>query len=173
VIDSPLELALVRKSVPGMFAVFRRELMDWSDFPDEASSGYDFWLTYLAVRTGRPVFYARERLTSYRAHGGSQTASFANPNKRLRSLGYDLFMHRRFFEDERLRPVRDAMRERVAAILVSTGNAHLQLGQRGPAREAFRQALAMAPSRRARVGLALAVLPAAISKTALRARAGV
>ncbi|MBB5331662.1 glycosyltransferase family 2 protein [Tunturiibacter gelidoferens] len=173
VIDSPLELALVRKSVPGMFAVFRRELMDWSDFPDEANSGYDFWLTYLAVRTRRPVFYSDQRLTSYRTHEGSQTASFTDPDKRLRSLAYDLFMHRRFFEDERLRPVQDSIRERLAAILVSTGNAHLQMGQRNPARKAFRQALALAPSRRARAGLALAALPASISKAVLRARAGV
>jgi glycosyltransferase involved in cell wall biosynthesis len=173
VIADALELSLVRKSVPGMFAVFRRDLMDWSDFPDEASSGYDFWLTYLAVRTGRPVFYAKQRLTSYRAHESSQTASFADPDKRLRSLSYDLFMHRRLLDDDRLRPVQNALRERVAGILISTGNAQLQLGQRGPAREAFRQAFALVPSNRARMGLVLAALPAVISRGMLRARAGV
>jgi hypothetical protein len=65
------------------------------------------------------------------------------------------------------------MRERVAGILISTGNAQLQLGQRGPAREAFRQAFALVPSNRARMGLVLAALPAAISRSVLRARAGV
>ena len=171
VIDSPLELSLVRKSIPGMFAVFRREAMDWSDFPDEASSGYDFWLTYLAVRTGSPVFYSNQRLTSYRAHGGSQTASFSAPEKRLRSLAYDYFIHQRFYNDDRLRPVKQAILERLAAILVSTGNAYLQLGERRPAHAAFRKALSLVPNRRARLGLVLSAMPSSLAKAVLRARA--
>src|SRR5437899_2321722 len=45
------------------------------DFPADTGSAYDQWLGYLACRTGMACYYLPERLTKYRAHGGSSTQS--------------------------------------------------------------------------------------------------
>lgn len=172
VISDVVTPAFVHKSIPGMFAVYRSEWMDWSDFPDDVSSGYDFWLTYLAVRDGRPAFYSPQRLTSYRVHEGSQTHAFTDPEKRLRSLAYDLYMTTRMRDDGRLALVRTTLEERMASINVSMGNALLQTGNRAEAQRSFRVALQLCPGNRARVGLFLALLPSVISQRLLRARAG-
>ena len=77
-----------------MFALFRTEAIDFDDFPEEVSSSYDYWLTYLAVRNGGAAFYEPRRLTSYRVHPGSETSSFTDPEKRLRFLQYNEFIDR-------------------------------------------------------------------------------
>jgi hypothetical protein len=159
VIESPLQIALLQKAVPGMFALYRRSIMDWNDFPDEVSSGYDFWLTYLAVRTGQPIFYSPHRLTSYRVHVGSQTSSFSGADKRLRSLEYNLFIHKRMYADTRLRAIHRDLSERIAGIHISTGNALLQVGSRNCAFREFRSAAKIKPGLRSALGLGLTLLP--------------
>lgn len=171
VIQEPMKLALVDKSIPGMFAVYRCSEMDFADFPDESSSGYDFWLTYLAIRSGSSVFYSPQRLTSYRVHPGSQTMSFVDPQRRLRSLAYDLFTHTRLHQDSRLQRIWPALAERLASIRVSTGSAHLQLGQKGIARTQFREAMRLRPGLRPAIGLLMAALPGSLSKAILQAQA--
>jgi glycosyltransferase involved in cell wall biosynthesis len=52
-VPGPIRSGLIDKCVPGMFAVFRTGSVDLEDFPEEVSSAYDYWLTYLTLRSRR------------------------------------------------------------------------------------------------------------------------
>ncbi len=167
-VPRPLEVGLINKSIPGMFAVFRREAMDLHDFPDEVSSGYDFWLTYLALRNGGPIHYTPRKLTSYRVHAGSQTSSFTNPLSGLRSLKYSEYMHKRFLADPRLASIHPQLRERLAQIYSSTGFNQLRLGDRRHALHKFSASCRTKISCRAALGLMLCGAPNAVVERVLR-----
>jgi glycosyltransferase involved in cell wall biosynthesis len=158
-VPSPMEVALIIKSVPGMLALFRREAMDLSDFPDEVSSGYDYWLSYLAVRAGNPIYYEPRRLAYYRVHSGSQTLSFVDPQKRLRSLRYSEYMQKRFLADERLHSIHDSVRSQLSQIYLSFGSAEMRLDQRKLARNSFLRSLKVKRNASAMAGLTLSFLP--------------
>ena len=154
-----LRSSLVDKCVPGMFAVFRTGAIDLDDFPNEVSSGYDYWLTYLAVRNGSSIYYEPRRLTYYRAHMGSQTSSFTGPQERLRFLRYSKFVDTRFLDDDRLKRIWPDVRKRLSKTLASEGYAHLRLKCRVEAFESFRASLRHNLSASAVAGIALAALP--------------
>jgi glycosyltransferase involved in cell wall biosynthesis len=168
-VPDPVVAGILAKSVPGMFAMFRREAMDLNDFPDEVSSGYDYWMTYLAVRAGNPIYYTPQRLTSYRVHAGSQTSSFTNPREALRSLRYSEYMHTRFLADPGLRSIHSQLRLRLAEIYASTGIAHLRLGDRTAARQQFSASLRTKFTTRALTGMTLTAAPTSLVKKLLAA----
>jgi glycosyltransferase involved in cell wall biosynthesis len=170
-VPSPLEVGLVIKSIPAMFALFRRDAMDLNDFPDEVSSGYDYWLSYLGVRDGNPIYYDPRRLTYYRVHSGSQTLSFLDPQKRLRSLRYSEYMQKRFLADDRLRSIHDSVRSQLAQIYLSFGSAEMRLDRRGDARTGFLQSIRTKPRFSAVAGLVLSFLPKSLFERAMQMKA--
>ena len=164
IVPHPMLTGMLAKSVPGMFAIFRRSIMNLNDFPDQVSSGYDYWLTYLALRDGWPMYYSPRRLSDYRVHAGSQTSSFISPEEGLRSLRYSEYMHTRFLADARLSPIHGVLRQRLAQIYASIGFNRLRIGYR---REAWRQFLTscrLKRTGRALAGLILCAAPAAVRK---------
>jgi glycosyltransferase involved in cell wall biosynthesis len=164
----PFEVALVRKSIPAMFAIFRRDAMDLDDFPREVASGYDFWLSYLAVRDGLPIYYSAERLAFYRTHLESQTAGFADPVKRLTFARYSQYTHTRFLEDQRLQSVHASIRAELARDHAAAGFALLRLGRNGEAATDFRAALRCSFKLAPVIGLFMCAIPATITRRALR-----
>ncbi len=150
-VPHPLVAGILSQSVPAMFAVFRRDALDLNDFPDEASSGYDYWLTYLALRGGRPIYYSPQRLTYYRVHEGSQTSTYTDPRDGLRSLKYSEYMHRRFLADAGLQSIHSELRLRLAKIYSLTGLNWLKIGNRP---ESFRQFLKSCQTRLTPKGIA-------------------
>ena len=166
-VPDPLASAILDKSVPGMFAVFRRSAIDLEDFSDEVSSGYDYWLSYLAVRNGSPIYYSPLRLTFYRVHDGNQTASFTRPIEALRSYRYREFMLTRFFNDSRLARLHIELRLRLADTRAGMGMCLLRLGKR---REAASKLLLSCRTRltpKTVVGLLLCFAPSAIARKLL------
>jgi len=159
VIREPLEMALIWQCVPGMFAMVRRADVELEDFSPEVGGGYDYWLTYLALRGGGAAFYVDERLTDYRTHAGSQTAGFKDPRKMLESAAYNRYMNGRMLADARLAGIHAQVMPRVAATHAATGFAWLRLGDRAQAWRELWAAWGIAPSRRLAVGLALCALP--------------
>ncbi|WP_213805589.1 glycosyltransferase family 2 protein [Granulicella sp. dw_53] len=158
-VSDPIHSALITMSVPGMFALYRAEAMDLDDFPDEVSSGYDYWLVYLAVRSGQPIHYTPERLTSYRVHGGSQTASFQAPKERMRSYNFAEYIDHRILADERVRSVWPDVRQRLSQMHTSGGFANLRLNQRAEARQQFLLSIRNKATPRALAGLLLTAAP--------------
>ena len=75
-LHQPFWRCLLDMSIPvAQASVIRRDAIDWQDFPVEVGAAWDPWLGYLACRTGKACYYLPERLTRYRVHGGSVTAT--------------------------------------------------------------------------------------------------
>ncbi|HTD65671.1 MAG TPA: glycosyltransferase, partial [Candidatus Limnocylindria bacterium] len=109
-------LALVDKSIPlSMAAVMRRRAIDWSDIPNLPSC-YDFWLMYLVCREGQAGYYVPERLTRYRVHPQSETAT-----GRMRGDQGFLSCCERIFEDERLAEIWEDLRTEYARACIDLG----------------------------------------------------
>jgi glycosyltransferase involved in cell wall biosynthesis len=161
VVERPLEAALVRQSVSGQFAVFRRSMIDLEDYPPEVSNFYDYWLVYLALRDGRPAYYSPRRMTDYRVHAQSQTSAYADPNEMLRSCVFDRYIRERLLADPRLAAIHRQIVPRLAFIHASEGIARLRLGQRGLAARALVRSLRISVNRRALAGLVLCAMPGA------------
>lgn len=66
-------------------AVLRRADFDWRDLPGDLKFGADFYISYLAVRTGKACYYLPQRLAFYRYHRGSLTASLAASEHKLQN----------------------------------------------------------------------------------------
>lgn len=109
-------IALVDKSIPlSMAAVMRRRAIDWSSIPDLPSC-YDFWLMYLICRDGQAAYYVPERLTRYRVHPHSETAT-----GRMRGDQGFLMCCERILEDERVADVWDELRMEYARACTDLG----------------------------------------------------
>jgi glycosyltransferase involved in cell wall biosynthesis len=169
-VSNALVVGLARKSIPGMFAVIRRSSVDLEDFPDEVSSGYDYWLTYLALRDGGTAFYSSDRLTCYRVHEGSQTLSFVDDTQRLRSLAYSEFIQKRFLADPRVHVIHSSARRELAQIYQSQGAIALRKGDRVPAMRLFLQSFKSKPGLSALAGFCITGLPARLIKSTSRLR---
>jgi glycosyltransferase involved in cell wall biosynthesis len=71
-----VRLAVIDQSIPfAMGAVFRKSLLDGAEFPARIGGSYDYWLGYLAAKSGGAAFYVPRRLTRYRLHAASGTAT--------------------------------------------------------------------------------------------------
>ena len=171
-VPDPIRCGLVDKCVPAMFALFRTEAIDFDDFPEEVSSSYDYWLTYLAVRNGGAAFYEPRRLTSYRVHPGSETSSFTDPEKRLRFLQYNEFIDRCLLADERVQSIWPDVRRRLAETLASKGFASLRLQHRNQALRELFASLGMQFTLKAMAGILLTATPEPLLRSLLTRRAG-
>jgi glycosyltransferase involved in cell wall biosynthesis len=169
VIHTAYEIAILHKSIPAMLAVFRRDVIDFNDFPAEVAAGYDFWLSYLAVRNGKPIYYTPDRLTYYRSHDESQTAALSDPSKRLAFARSSQYMHTRFLADNRLTSIHAQLIVMLAQDYQTAGFALLRLKQRGAALNEFMMSLRTRPTWRAVAGLILFFTPGIILERALQA----
>jgi glycosyltransferase involved in cell wall biosynthesis len=150
-------IALARRSTAlAISGVMRSSAMDWDDFPDEVSTMYDTWLSYLASRSGAGAHYCPERLAYYRQHPATETASAEG---RLRVGRAGMYVWQRFLDDPRLAPYRAEFRRRYAANAYSYGISLIRLGRRGEARAAIASGLRRHPRPRGMAAFAVACTP--------------
>lgn len=161
----PFWRCLVDMSIPvAQASVIRRSAIDWSDFPAETGSAYDQWLGYLACRTGMACYYLPERLTKYRAHGGSSTQGASDEG----SLGLFL-LYARLMALSELTGLRKEIVARCGASHLTYGLFLLHTGRSREAREHLRDAIALSGLTPASaVALTLACLPGTLGAGALR-----
>jgi hypothetical protein len=162
----PFWRCLVEKSIPvAQASIIRREAIDWRDFPTETGSAYDQWLGYLACRSGKACYYLPERLTRYRAHGGSSTASASDEGSRGMIL-----MYSRLMAMPELASLRNEIETRCSAALLARGLFLMQAGRARDARKHLRDAMAL-QGLTPRIGLAfaLASMPGTVGIGMLRA----
>lgn len=110
-------IAVVARSIPlSMAAIMRRSAIDWNDVPGNLPSCYDLWLMYLVCREGQAAYFLPERLTRYRVHEGSETAS-----GRMRvDQGY-VMCFERMLQDERMKSVWPELRLEMARACTDLG----------------------------------------------------
>jgi glycosyl transferase family 2 len=162
----PFWRCLLDQSIPvAQASVIRRAAIDWQDFPAEVGALWDPWLGYLACRTGQPCYYLAERLTRYRVHGNSWTATSSADG----SLGMILLYSRLM-----ALPELAAMRGEVAARCAEAYRLHglflVQAGRARAARKDLRRAIALGGVTPQRAfAFALAAMPGALGAAILRA----
>jgi len=157
------QISLVYKSVPMvMAAVIRRDAIEWDDFPAETGPVYDYWLNYLACRTGRGAYYHPERLTRYRVHLGSETST-----GRMRVHRGQIYCYGRFLQDNRLKELRSHFRREYGLAHLNLASALIQTGQNIEARSYLLQGILNAPSLRAGMIGLLTFFPQAWLQNAL------
>jgi glycosyltransferase involved in cell wall biosynthesis len=165
-IHRPFWRCLVEESIPvAQASVIRRGAIDWRDFPAETGSAYDQWLGYLACRSGKACYYLPERLTKYRAHGGSSTVSISDEG----SPGMFL-LYARLMATPELAGLRGEIETRCGASHLTYGLFLMQAGRAREARKHLRDAIAL-KGLTPEIGLAfaLACLPGKLGARALRA----
>lgn len=161
----PFWRCLVEMSIPvAQASVIRRGAIDWRDFPVETGSAYDQWLGYIACRTGMACYYLPERLTKYRAHGGSSTQSASDEG----SLGMFL-LYARLMAMPELAALRSEIDARCGALHLTYGLFLMQAGRAREARKHLRDAIALKGlTPRNGLAFALACLPGTLGAGALR-----
>jgi hypothetical protein len=161
----PFWRCLVDKSIPvAQASLIRRGAIDWRDFPAETGSAYDQWLGYLACRTGMSCYYLPERLTKYRAHGGSSTQSASDEGSPGMFLLYE-----RLMALPELTALRGEIEARCGTSHLTYGLFLLQTGRVREARKHLRDAIALAGLTSANgAAFALACLPGTLGAGALR-----
>ena len=128
-------IALIDKSIPlSMAAVMRRSAIEWSDIPNLPSC-YDFWLMYLVCRDGQAGYYLPERLTRYRVHAGSETAT-----GRMRGDQGYLMCCERILEDERVADIWPELRVEYARACADLGVTLVRRGRIEEGRPFLRRA---------------------------------
>ncbi len=99
------EIALVSRSIC-LFsaAVVRRAAIDWSSIPLDLGFGpIDYYIAYLAARTGKGCYYLRQPLASYRQHAGALSSARMQPHERMARARYAMTYWRRLLADRDLK----------------------------------------------------------------------
>ena len=161
----PFRALAIEGTLPAQLAtLYRRDSLDWSSFPSEIGGVYDWWLAYLAARSGAGAFYVPERLAYYRLHGGSYTMSGRALMARETVRAYELAL-----ADPAMADVRPRLRELVAAFQATLALTLLRddPGAGPVAAAAAKRSLRLHPSRRGATALAVSMLPAGARQTLL------
>ena len=154
-----LEMAVVHQAIPmAMGAVFRKSMLAGAEYPRQIGGCYDHWLSYLAARGGKAIYYSPKRLTRYRVHKGSGSSTRGMQN--LRNAAY---VRSRFAKDPALAGFGPKLQNARGVIY---GKMALQFMRRGRWRQALiveRRALSLMNQPKTIVGLlkntALHLLP--------------
>jgi glycosyltransferase involved in cell wall biosynthesis len=148
-------IALIDKSIPlSMAAVMRRSAIDWSDIPNLPSC-YDFWLMYLVSRDGQAGYYLPERLTRYRVHARSETAT-----GRMRGDQGYLMCCERILEDEHVSDIWPELRVEFARACTDLGVTLVRRGRVDEGRPFLRRGLQVQWSVRSLALYGLSYVPA-------------
>lgn len=148
-------------------ALVRKEAVNW-DKLFEAGVFWDYYLTYLACRSGQGAYYCAERLSYYRVHPQSIIMGGGNRNiqVKIRNGKAAIFCHQRFMEDENLRDYRSYFQQEWAHANTTVGIGFLRLGQADAARSYLHQALEYHTfNLRTLVALSLSYLPQSMANS--------
>jgi glycosyltransferase involved in cell wall biosynthesis len=130
-------LALVDQAIPvTMASVIRREAVDWHDYAPDTDVVADYWLAYLIAREPGGAYYCPRRLTRYRVHPESATATTAGWNASFAAC------YRGLLRDERMQEMHDVFRARLADAERRVAVGQVRAGQAADARRSSRRALA-------------------------------
>jgi glycosyltransferase involved in cell wall biosynthesis len=148
------EIALVDQSISMGASLLRRDAIDWNDSPEEVGSLYDFWIVYLACRTGGGAWYCPERLFRYRIHSRNETS--VGGERTARSTAY---VYSRIVEDPLLKDLRKRVWPKLMRAKLGYGLYLLENGNARQARKNLWEPLIRGRHLRAAIAIALSILP--------------
>lgn len=123
-------------------SLIRRDAVRWEKL-FEAGVFWDYYIAYLACRSGRGAYYCAERLSYYRIHAQSENMVSGNRNiqAKIRKGKAATFCHQRFMEDENLQAYRPYFQQEWAHANTTLGIGFLRMGQFPKARDYLYRAL--------------------------------
>lgn len=161
-----IELALVHQGVPmAMACVWRMSAVPWQELPADVDSSYDYYLGYLACRDVAGAWYIPERLTRYRVHNASVTAT-----RNLTWCQSGINARQRMLADPRIAAVHPFLRRALGDWTTSLGIGLLDLGHVAEARTHLWQGVKLAANRRAVGSLLLSLLPRRVPERIIKWR---
>ncbi|ESA38658.1 glycosyl transferase [Leptolyngbya sp. Heron Island J] len=148
-------------------ALIRRDAVTW-DKLFEAGVFWDYYIAYLACRSGKGAYYCPERLSYYRVHAQSENMMSGNRNiqAKIRKGKAATFCHKRFMEDENLQAHRSYFQQELAHANTTLGIGFLRLEQPLEARNYLYRALQLQKiNLRTLVALSVSYLPQSMANS--------
>lgn len=146
-------------------ALVRRAAVNWERL-FEAGVFWDYYIAYLAGRSGKGAYYCPQRLAYYRVHAQSENmvSGSRSVQAKIRKGRAATFCYRRFMEDENLRAHRLYFQREWAHANTTLGIGFLRAGQPQLARPYFQKSLKSHKfNLRSLAALALSYLPGSLA----------
>lgn len=123
-------------------SLVRRDAVRWENL-FHAGVFWDYYIAYLASRSGKGAYYCSERLAYYRIHAQSENMVSGNRNiqAKIRKGKAATFCHQQFMEDENLQEYRSYFQQEWVHASTTLGIGFLRMGQPAKARFYLHQAL--------------------------------
>lgn len=152
------DLALVQQAVPVvMTTIFRRSAVTFDDLISDLPANFDYWLGWLAARSGGGAHYVPQRLSRYRRHGGQGTVT-----ARRSWAQAEVAMMTELLQDERVQGWHPVFERRLATAHRQVAMHRHRDGQ-GRAWAHACRSLKASPSARGLVTLGLTLLPRSVT----------
>lgn len=154
-------------------ALIRRNVTCCWDTLFEAGVFWDYYIAYLACRSGQGAYYCPERLSYYRMHAQSENmvSGSRNIQAKLRKGNAATFCYQRFMDDENLQDHRTYFQQEWAHANTTLGIAFLRLGQPAQARSYLYRAWAHHKfNLRTLVALGMSYLPQSLAHSLAHTR---
>ncbi|MBW4664432.1 MAG: glycosyltransferase [Chroococcus sp. CMT-3BRIN-NPC107] len=168
------KLALIDKSIFSALAnVIRRDAVDWDKLAKEGAESSvfcDFYMTYLACRSGKAAYYCPEKLAFYRVHDRTETMISGNKNAeaKIRKGKAAIFCYKTFSEDPLLQEFKPYFEKELAHYNTTLAIGLLRVGQVTEARPYLFNAIAKQKfNLRTLVALTLSYIPQLIARNFL------
>lgn len=167
------EIGLIDRSVfTASAALIRRDAVDWSRL-HEAGVFWDYFISYLACRSGRGAYYCPERLAYYRIHAQSENMTSGNQNAeaKIRKGKAGIACYERFIEDAPTPELKSYFQQEWAYANATLGIGLLRAQQVEAARPYLWRSLRQTTlNPRALVALFLSYIPYPLASPFLRVR---
>ncbi|MEK8126940.1 glycosyltransferase family 2 protein [Paenibacillus filicis] len=158
------ELAVVSRPIHIVSMIFRRSVLPSLRQGLESGSVIDYWMVVQLAMEARGAFYIPRRLSRYRMHLGSETAT-----GRMRTCPGYIWMFQELLKEPAFAAYRPYLRRKLAGSFISYGAALMEGRRSKEARKAFVQAYAVERTNQKAIGgMLLSCLPGAVFDTVLR-----
>lgn len=123
-------------------SLIRRNAVCW-DKLFEAGVFWDYYIAYLACRSGQGAYYCADRLAYYRIHAQSENmlSGSRDAQAKIRKGKAATFCHQRFMNDDNLQDYRSYFQREWVHAMTTLGIGLLRMGQFDKARSYLMQAL--------------------------------
>jgi glycosyltransferase involved in cell wall biosynthesis len=156
------ELGLVDHAVfCASAALLRQDVIPWEEV-QKAGVFWDYFMVYLACRSGHAAYYYPEKLARYRVHLQSENMLSGSRDARakIRKGNAEVFCFETFLQDPRLHGLSGYFQRELANAHATLGIGHLRLGQTAEARPHLHRSLQQCKiNPRAWAALSLSYLP--------------
>ncbi|HLI49130.1 MAG TPA: hypothetical protein VKV18_10625 [Chthonomonas sp.] len=140
--------------------MYRRSILETAALPPELGPCLDRWMGYLASQGGMGAYYIPERLTYYRVHAASYTASTKQSLQQTieRQQGH-IYYSKRLLNDPAYKAFYGSLRRACSINFLVLANAYRAYNRQAEARAHYIQSLQWHPNLKSLAGLLLCSLP--------------